>query len=341
MSSPEVAVLGGGSWGTTLADVIGAAGHPVHLWARDKAACEELNEEHTNSRYLKEATLSDKITATTDLGEAVAGKRLILMVIPSKAFRQVAERMGDILTPDQYVLHATKGLEPGTHYRMSQIILQETCARQIGVLSGPNIAPEICAGKPAGVVLASRFPRLIETGQRYLVCEALPRLRVYNNDDVVGVELAGALKNIVAIAAGIVTAMDLGENTKALLMTRGLAEIARVGVAMGARALTFSGVAGIGDLIATCASPLSRNHRLGAALAQGKTLKQAVDSLGMVAEGVNTTAVVKEVIDKHQLDAPLLETVNRVLFEDLSPADAVLELMRLSSRDDVDHALFA
>jgi glycerol-3-phosphate dehydrogenase (NAD(P)+) len=341
MSAPEIAVIGGGSWGTTLADVIGAAGHPVHLWARSEEACREINKKHTNARYLKDLSLSERIEATPDLQQAVAGKRIVLMVVPSKAFRSVVEHMGDILTPDQYVLHATKGLEPGTHFRMSQIILQETCVRQIGVLSGPNIAPEICAGKPAGIVLASRFPMVVEAGQRVLVCKDLPRLRVYNNDDVVGVELAGALKNIVAIAAGIVTAMELGENTKALLMTRGLAEIARVGVAMGARALTFSGVAGIGDLIATCASPLSRNHRLGAALAHGKTLEEAVDSLGMVAEGVNTTAVVREVIEQHGLDAPLLETVHRVLFRGLSPADAVLELMRLSSRDDVDHALFA
>ena len=341
MSTPEMAVIGGGSWRTTLADVIGAAGHPVHLWARSRKACHEINKKRTNSRYLSDLKLSERIEATWSLKKAVAGARVILMVVPSKAFRSVVEQMGDILTPDQYVLHATKGLEPKTHLRMSQIILQETCVRQIGVLSGPNIAPEICAGKPAGIVLASRFPRVVEAGQRMLVCPELPRLRVYNNDDVVGVELAGALKNIVAIAAGMVTAMELGENTKALLMTRGLAEIARVGVSMGARALTFSGVAGIGDLIATCASPLSRNHRLGAALAEGKSLEEAIDSLGMVAEGMNTTAVAREVIQKHALDAPLLETVHRVLFGGLTPADAVLELMRLSSRDDVDHALFA
>ena len=333
---PRIAVLGAGNWGSTVAHMIGANGYPVSLWCRSEKQREEINTHHTNTRYLEDTRLSQNITATNDLKEAIVGVPLIFVVIPSKSFREVVRSMGEVLRPSQFVIHATKGIEAETHLRMSEVLLQETCALQFGVLSGPNIALEMCQGKPAGTVIASDFPRVIEAGRRALVSE---QLRVYANSDVVGVELGGTLKNVVAIAAGMLSALDLGENAKALLITRGLSEIARIGVALGADPMTFAGLAGIGDLMVTCSSPLSRNHRVGAALAKGMKLEEAVEKLGMVAEGVNTARVVHSLAAHYRLDVPLLEAVYRSLHESLSPAEGIRELMQLSSRHDIDQAL--
>lgn len=336
MSTKGITVLGAGSWGTAVAHLIGSNHHPVTLWCRRDEAAREITEQHTNTRYLGDLRLSEQITASTDLAACLRDAGLIFVVIPSKSFRAVSRAVGDVLTPDQYVIHATKGIEPKSYHRMSEILLQETCAKQIGVLSGPNIAAEICAGKPAGTVIASRYPNVIKAADRALASRVL---RVYGNDDVLGVELAGALKNIVAIAAGMATEMNLGENAKALLITRGLSEISRLGVALGAKAVTFMGLAGIGDLMVTCASTLSRNHQVGRALARGESLQQALDSLGMVAEGVNTALVAHEIISRDRIDAPLLQAIYRVLYDGLAPAEALGELMRLSSRHDIDLAL--
>lgn len=332
----DVAVLGAGNWGTSLAQLIAENGHSVRLWARRKALANQINRRRENAKYLEGIELSEGITATAELADAVRDAPVILFVVPSKAFRAVAREVGDTLRPDQLVLHATKGIEPGTHQRMSQLLMEETCALQIGVASGPNIAREICEGKPAGIVVATAFPRVAAAARRLLHC---PRMRVYDNEDLVGVELAGALKNVVAIAAGMATAMGLGENAKALLMTRGLSECARIGVAMGARPATFAGVAGMGDLIVTCTSTLSRNHRVGAALAGGKTLKQAIKALGMVAEGVGTAAVVRDIAQRREIDAPLLIGVHRVLDGELTPQQALQHLMGLDALPDVAPAL--
>ena len=237
-------VLGAGNWGTTLAHLIGQNGYPVRLWARSPAAVAEINERHTHERYLSGMSLSANIEATSDLDEAVRDAELIFIVIPSQAFREVCAQIGAVVRPHQLAVHATKGLELGSYKRMTEIISEETCLRQLGVLSGPNIAREMCAGKPAGTVVASRFPRVVELAREVLRSK---QLRVYGNTDVVGVELGGTLKNIIAIAAGMATQMELGENAKALLITRGLSEIARLGVALGADPMTFSGLAGIGD----------------------------------------------------------------------------------------------
>ena len=332
----DVAVLGAGNWGTTLAQVIAEGGHSVALWTRRKALATQINKHRENKRYLDGFTLSDRIEATTDLAACVQSAPVVLFVVPSKAFRYVARDVGEVLEPHQLVLHATKGIEPVTHLRMTQIIMQETCSLQLGVASGPNIAREICEGKPAGIVVATAFPRVAAAAKRLLHGR---RLRVYDNDDVIGVELAGALKNVVAIAGGMATAMQLGENAKALLVTRGLSEIARVGVAMGARPTTFAGVAGMGDLIVTCTSTQSRNHRVGAALAQGKTLKQAVKALGMVAEGVRTAAVVRDIAERRGIEAPLMITVHRVLEGELSPQAGLAALMALEAVPDVAPSL--
>ncbi len=332
----DVAILGAGNWGTTLAQVVARGGREVSLWTRRKALVTQINRKRENPRYLPGVALSEGITATSSLARCVGAAPVVFFVVPSKAFRAVAREAGETLQPDQLTLHATKGIEPGSHKRMSQLLMEESCALQIGVISGPNIAREICEGKPAGVVVATRFPRLFRAARDLLHG---PLLRVYDNDDVVGVELAGALKNVVAIAGGMATAMDLGENAKALLMTRGLSEVARVGVALGAQPTTFAGVAGVGDLIVTCTSTQSRNHRVGAALARGQSLPDAIQSLGMVAEGVGTAAVVRDIVERKGLDAPLLTGVHRVLEGALSPQQALQELMRLDSVPDVAPAL--
>ena len=221
---------------------------------------------------------------------------------------------------------------------MTQILLEETCARQLGVLAGPNIAAEIAKGKPAGTVVSSHFPRVIEAGRAAL---SSPTLMVFSGEDVVGVELASAFKNIVAIAAGIAAEMDVGENAKAFLVARGLAEMSKLGMAMGANALTFSGLAGVGDLVVTCASPDSRNHRVGAALARGERLPDILTRLGMVAEGVYASVSAHELVAKHGVDAPLLENVYRILYEGVSPQDSLRALMRLPAGRDVGRRLTA
>ncbi|MEW6774876.1 MAG: NAD(P)H-dependent glycerol-3-phosphate dehydrogenase [Bdellovibrionota bacterium] len=336
MKNPSVAVLGAGNWGTTVAQLIASNGRDVTLWCRSEAQQKEIAEKRTNEKYLKGVSLSPRIHSTCNLTQAVRGAALLFFVIPSKAFREVARTAGDYLEPDQLIVHGTKGLEAKTHKRMSEILLEETCVRQIGVLSGPNIAPEICEGKPAGTVIASKFPRVIERATEVLLSD---RFRVYSNEDVTGVELGGALKNIVALAAGMAAEMKLGENSKALLVTRGLSEIARLGVALGARAFTFAGMAGLGDLLVTCSSPLSRNHQVGVRLARGEKLPEILEKLGMVAEGVNTSKAAHEIAAERGLDLPLFEGIYRIVHKGLSPAKALEELMTLSSRHDVDRTL--
>lgn len=327
-----IAVIGAGNWGTTLADLIASNGHEVNLWTRSAEQSNEINREHANSHSVPGLSIDPRVRATTDLSFAVRGAEIVLVVVPSHAFREVASFLGDVLVPEQIVLHATKGLELGSNARMSSILLEETCAKQIGVLSGPNLAPEIACKKPAGTVITSHFPYVIERARSALSC---PRLLVFAGDDVVGVELAGALKNVVAIAAGAAAAMEVGENAKALLVTRGLAEMTRLGVAMGASSRTFSGLAGIGDLMVTCASPISRNHRVGAALARGQQLPDILEGLGMVAEGVMASVVARSLCISHGVDAPLFERVYRVLHEGLPCAEGLQQLMMLPAGRDV------
>ncbi len=332
----RITVLGAGSWGCTVAHLIAQNGHPVQLWCRRADQADEINSKHTNARYLGDFPLHEGVQATTDLESVLYDVPLVFMIVPVKSFRSVCSQAAPLFAPEQYVVHGSKGIEAETFCRMSEVIEQETCIRQYGVLAGPNIATEIIAGKPAGAVIASRFPRVVKASQDALVSD---RFRIYNNDDVLGVELAGALKNIVAIASGLCTAFDLGENARALLITRGLSEIARVGVSLGADPLTFSGVAGAGDLIVTCMSPHSRNHRVGVALAQGKKLDAIIQDLGMVAEGVSTTRVVHQIIEERKIDAPLLDGMYQVIEGTLDPTEAVAYFMTLAARQDIDQAL--
>lgn len=326
-----IAVLGAGNWGTTLSHVVASNGHLVRLWTREGARALGINEQRT-SASVPGLRLASGVRAATALAEVVHGAALVFVVVPSQAFREVCRELGDCSRPDQLVVHCSKGLELGTHRRMSEILFEETCVRQIGVLSGPNIATEIARGKPAGTVIASAFPAIVQLARQLL---SSPTLRVFSSTDVIGVELCGALKNVVAIAAGMADEMQLGDNAKAFLITRGMAELMRLASAMGAEPMTLSGLAGIGDLMVTCQSPLSRNHRIGVALARGQRLDAAVAELGMVAEGVYASRAARALAAARELELPLFTSVDRVLHEGLAPAAALDELMRLPVGRDV------
>ncbi len=333
LEKEKVAVLGAGSFGTTIANVVAGAGRPVFLWGRDEEVAKGINETKKSTKVFKDIPLSAGIRATTSLEEAAKGAPVVVVAIPSSSFREVARKLGDFVTGDQVLLSATKGLEPRTHKRMSEILKEETCVKKVGALSGPNIAKEIMLGQPAATVVASRFKDAIELSSHLL---SGPRFRVYGNNDLLGVELAGALKNVIAIASGVATGLELGDNTRSLLITRGLAEIQRMGVKLGADPLTFSGLAGIGDLFVTCMSPLSRNHRVGAALAKGQKLATILEGLGEVAEGVNTAKVVKDLVLEHKVAMPISEAVYRLLYEDVASKDMLEDLMTRRQRYEID-----
>lgn len=328
----RVAVLGAGNWGTTLAHLVAENGHDAVLWTRHPAQAAEITERHRNERSLPGLDLSARLRANTSLPECVAGAHVVLVVIPAQSFREVSRQLGDALSPEQTVIHASKGLELGTYRRMSEILAEETCAKKVGVLSGPNIAGEVAAGEPTGTVVASPLPGVVRLGRRLL---SSPRLMVFSSTDVRGVELCGALKNIVAIAAGVADQMGFGENAKALLVTRGLAEMERLATRLGARPSTLSGLSGVGDLVVTCRSPRSRNHRVGEGLARGERLDQIIAKIGMVAEGVPTATAAQELSAKLAVWCPLFESVYRVLHEGLSPTAAIDHLLRIPAGRDV------
>jgi glycerol-3-phosphate dehydrogenase (NAD(P)+) len=328
----QVGVLGAGNWGTTLAQLVATKGHATQLWCRDPEQRHAINEQHTSEVSVPGLVLSGKVHAEAELAPVVAGSDLLLMAIPSQAFREVCRQLATVVPPDLPVVHCTKGFENDSNLRMSEILVRETCVRQFGVLSGPNIATEIARGKPAGTVVATRFPRIARLVRRAL---ASSQLRIFDSDDLRGVELCGALKNVVAIAAGMANEMQAGDNAKAFLITRGMTEMMQLAFALGAQPATAAGLAGIGDLMATCASPYSRNHRVGAALARGIPLASVLHELGMVAEGVYAARSACALARAGNLRVPLFEHIERVLHEDLPAAKAVAALMELPTGRDV------
>jgi len=299
-------------------------GHRVAIWMRSKDKVEEINTQHTNSRYLPDVKLPDKLRATTDLQGAIKGTPVILMVVPSKGFREIARAAGDAIEGDQIVVHATKGIEIDTFKRMSEILREETCALKIGVISGPNLAREIMMGHPAGALVASRYN---EVDVRIQALFNNCRLRIYSGRDVIGTEIGGSFKNIIAIATGAADGMGFLDNVKSLLVTRGLSEMARFGVALGADVFTFGGLAGIGDLMATCASNLSRNHQVGERLGKGEKLTAIIESMTQVAEGVPTTKAVHQQALAMGMELPIVRAVHGLLYEDWTPDQAQEALM--------------
>jgi len=320
----DVLVVGGGAWGTTLASILAERGNRTRLWVREKDLASKINSRHVNETFLDGFRLPKELRAVTDLKRAVRGSPVVLMVVPSKHFRGVAREVGDALQGDQVLVHATKGIEVGTFKRMSEVLREETCALKIGLLSGPNLAREIMAGNPAGSLLASRYECVTRRVQPLFEGG---RLRVYRGHDVVGAEVGGSFKNIIALAAGAADGMGLGDNAKSLLLTRGLLEMARFGTALGADPLTFSGLAGIGDLMATCASELSRNHQVGVRLARGEKVGDIVKSMHNVAEGVTTTKAVHRQAEALGLDLHVVQAVYSVLYEDNSTERALSQMM--------------
>ncbi|WP_124727316.1 NAD(P)H-dependent glycerol-3-phosphate dehydrogenase [Staphylospora marina] len=323
----QVAVLGAGSWGTALASVLAENGHEVTVWARRKEQVDEINRNRTNEKYLPEATLPEGILATDDLREAVTDKSLVVFVLPSQSMRHVAAAAKTWIRDDALIVHASKGFEAESWKRMSEVLseeLGENRAERITVLSGPSHAEEVIRKFPTTVVVASRSQSAAETVQGLFMNRYF---RVYTNPDVVGVEVGGALKNIIALAAGLVDGLHFGDNAKAALITRGLAEIARLGLAMGAQAITFAGLAGVGDLVVTCTSRHSRNWRAGYQISQGKSVPEVLREMGMVVEGIQTTRAAWMLSSKYGVEMPLAHQLYAVLFEEKKPEQAAWDLM--------------
>ncbi|QNK60767.1 NAD(P)H-dependent glycerol-3-phosphate dehydrogenase [Paenibacillus sp. PAMC21692] len=322
----KAAVLVAGSWGTALASVLASNGYKVSLWTRNEEQAKEINATRRNAKYLSDAELPAGLKATTDMETALAGAELALFVAPSGAMRQVAGQASPYLGKDTLIVHATKGFETDTLKRMSSVLAEELGRPQssIVVLSGPSHAEEVIRKQPTTVVVASEETDKAERAQDAFMNNAF---RVYTNSDVVGVEVAGAIKNIIALGAGLSDGLRFGDNAKAALLTRGLAEIGRLGAAMGANPLTFAGLAGVGDLVVTCTSTHSRNWRAGSMLADGSPLEDVLQRMGMVVEGVRTTRAAYELSKQYHVEMPISTQLYAVLFQGKSPEDAVGELM--------------
>jgi glycerol-3-phosphate dehydrogenase (NAD(P)+) len=330
--SDQVGIIGAGAWGTTLAVLLAEAQRPVSLWAHTNEAAERLAHARVNERYLAGVTFPPNLRVVTDdefLGEP---HRFYLLAVPSVHVRSTLRRLADVLHPDTPILSVVKGIEEGTHLRMSEVIGQELPGRRVAALSGPNLAREVAGGKPAGSVVASDDAALAAEIASVFSSD---RFRVYTNPDLVGVELCGALKNVMALAAGMVDGLGFGDSAKAGIITRGLAEMTRLGVAAGAHPLTFAGLAGVGDLIATCMSPLSRNRRCGELIASGVAWPEAGERLNGVAEGVATVAGALELAAVHGVELPIAEQVRAVVFEHRAPMAAVAELMARTPKDEL------
>lgn len=320
----KVGLLGGGSWGTTVAALV-ARNAPITMWARNKDAVDEINRNHTNSRYLPDATLPESLIATSDLEQAVANQDVIIMGIPSQNFRSVLEEIRPYIRPWVPIISLSKGLELSTQKRMTEIIDEVCPSHPRGVLTGPNLAREIMAGSAAASVIAMKDQVIVKQLQK-LFHSGL--FRVYTNHDVIGCELGGVLKNIIAIAAGMGDGQGAGDNTRSAVITRGLAEIMRLGVAMGGEQQTFSGLAGMGDLVATCTSPQSRNRSVGYELGKGRTITEIIDEMFMVAEGVKSAPAVISLAKAHGVEMPIAQEVFEVVQGESSAKKAFRGLLK-------------
>jgi len=327
MNELNIGVIGGGSWGTTVASLV-ARNAPVTLWARNADTVSEINERHTNETYLPGATLPASLRATHDIADAVCHADVIVMGVPSQNFRSVLETVREHIRAWVPVISLTKGLEKDTNLRMTQIINEVLPGHPAGVLTGPNLAREIMAGQAAASVIAMDDPVIVRALQDVFKSGLF---RVYTNEDVIGCELGGVLKNIIAIAVGMGDGLGAGDNTRAALITRGLAEVTRLGVAMGGRAPTFAGLAGMGDMIATCTSTQSRNRHVGMELAKGRTMEEIVNEMFMVAEGAKSAPAVMALARRHGVEMPIASDVYRVLTGETNARGVYRGLLRVSA----------
>jgi len=331
-----IAVLGGGSFGTAIANIMAENGHRVSLWLRNQQRAEEINQQHINSAYLPDYPLNPSLKASTDLAQTVSGCDVIFMAVPSSSCRAVARELADHIEANSLLISTTKGIEPDHFKLMSQVLSEEIPQARVGVLSGPNLAKEIAARQITATVIASRDDELNETVQALLHSGTF---RVYASSDVYGVELGGALKNVYAIIAGMAAALGTGQNTISMLLTRSLAEMSRFAVRKGADPMTFLGLSGVGDLIATCMSPLSRNYRVGYQLGEGRPLDLIVADLGQVAEGINTLKLLKQESDALGVYMPLVSALYDVIYNRKSIADAVGTMMFAEQNRDVEFTI--
>jgi len=326
----KIGVVGAGSWGTALAHLLCTKGYAVDLWVYEPEVVEQILTHRENRRFLPAAHLPDNLTPSGDLAAVVQDKPLVLVVVPSHVMRETAHRLAHCLAADTIVVSASKGIENGTHLTMTgvlQDVIPSLTPDRLAVLSGPSFAREVVRRVPTVVTVASSDRRTADRVQRVF---ATPFFRVYAHDDVIGVELGGAVKNVIAIAAGIVDGLGLGLNTRAALITRGLAEIRRLGARLGANPRTFSGLAGVGDLMLTCTGTLSRNHTVGKKLGEGKTLEKILSEMTMVAEGVRTSKSVYNLSRKLEVEMPISHEIYHILYDGTPPEVA---LKRLMSRD--------
>lgn len=331
----KISVFGAGSWGTALSYVLAQNGHDVLLWTHRAEQAEEINQ-HTNNRYLKNIQLPENLKATSDLKAAVAHSSTFVIAVPTKAVREVCTAITGELDKKILFVHVSKGIEPDSLKRISEMIREEVPAQwleDVVVLSGPSHAEEVVLEQPTTVTAACENTAAAEKVQDLFMNQYF---RVYTNTDVIGVEIGGALKNIIALAVGITDGLGFGDNAKAALMTRGLAEIARLGVKMGATPLTFSGLTGVGDLIVTCTSPHSRNWRAGNMLGKGKTIDQVLEEMGMVVEGIRTTKAAHQLSAAYNVPMPITDALYAVLFEGVSTKDAVELLMGRMKKNEME-----
>ena len=330
----QVAVVGAGSWGTTVASML-APKADTTLWARHPPLAEAINGGE-NPTYLAGVTLSGELSATSDLSASLDGADVVVMAVPSHGYRSVLAHGADAISDETPIVSLTKGIEQDTLMRMTEVtadVLPDHNAERTGVLTGPNLASEIVAGQPAATVIAMGDHDMALAMQDLF---SAPMFRVYTNPDVIGAEIAGATKNVMALAAGMADGLGFGLNTRATLITRALAEMTRLGVAMGGQTATFAGLAGMGDLVATCMSERSRNHRVGHALGKGKTLNEVIADMKMVAEGVKSTEGILELADRHEVEMPIAEQVGRVLYDGATAPDAIMALMGRAARSEVE-----
>ncbi|MGP4071952.1 NAD(P)H-dependent glycerol-3-phosphate dehydrogenase [Piscibacillus sp. B03] len=332
----QIAVIGAGSWGTALALVLAHNGHDVRVWSHRQEQVDEINTHHVNSKYLPDVELPSNLVADADMKDAVDGAKAILLVVPTKAIREVCRQLRPFSTNDQTIIHASKGIEPETHKRISEMIVDElgdNVQDRLVVLSGPSHAEEVALKQPTTVTVSSYNMNSAEIAQDLFMNE---NFRVYTNDDVVGVEIGGALKNIIALGAGISDGLGYGDNAKAALITRGLAEIARLGSKLDANPLTFAGLTGVGDLIVTCTSQHSRNWRAGNMLGKGYVLQDVLDQMGMVVEGVRTTKAAYQLAQKLEIPMPITEGLYELLFDEKDPKQVVDNLMNRSKTKELE-----
>jgi glycerol-3-phosphate dehydrogenase (NAD(P)+) len=332
----SIGVVGAGSWGTALANLLATKGYGVDLWVYEKEVKDSILNQRENTLFLPGVTLSENLRPSNALDDVLSGKKMVLVVVPSHVMRMMAGQMAEIIDAETVIVSASKGIENETYLTMSGV-LKETITHAddqwLAVLSGPSFAKEVVRQVPTVVTVACKNARLGEAVQRVF---ATPYFRVYTNEDIIGVELGGSVKNVIAIAAGIIDGLGLGLNTRAALITRGLTEIRRLGLKLGANPRTFTGLAGVGDLILTCTGTLSRNHTLGQKIGQGLSLKEILSQMHMVAEGVKTAKSVYNLSTQLDVEMPICHEIYRILYEDLPPKEALYKLMTRDLRQELD-----